>query len=335
MTNIFSKFTGASRKAALVAALALLALGGYIYAQQQLPDFAKVEEHVLPVQGNVYMIVGAGGNSTVQVGKDGVLVVDTQFAPMIDKMVAEIRKLSDKPVRYIINTHVHGDHIGGNEALAKSGAIIVGGNFAGQVAADSGAAILAHENVLTRMSASPAQGQPAIPFAAFPTDTYFTDSKDVFFNGEAVQLIHPRNAHTDGDTIVFFRRSDVISAGDLFTPGGFPNADVTRGGSINGIIAALNRIIDLTVPAEKQEGGTYVIPGHGRLCDEADVVDYRDMATIIRDRFQDAIKKGMTLDQVKAAKLTRDYDPLYATNEAAIDRFVTNTYNSLAVNQAN
>jgi len=335
MTNIFSRFTGASRKAALITAPALLALGGYIYAQQQLPDFSKIEEHVLHVQGNVYMMVGAGGNSTVQVGKDGVLVVDTQFAPMVDKMVAEIRKLTDKPVRYIINTHVHGDHIGGNEALAKAGAIIVGGNFAGQVAADSGAAILAHENVLTRMSAPPAQGQPAIPFASFPTDTYFNDSKDVFFNGEAVQLIHPRNAHTDGDTIVFFRRSDVISAGDLFTPGGFPNADMTRGGSINGVIAALNHIIELTVPAEKQEGGTYVIPGHGRLCDEADVVDYRDMATIIRDRFQDAIKKGMTLDQVKAAKLTHDYDPLYATNEAAIDRFVTNTYNSLTAKKAN
>jgi glyoxylase-like metal-dependent hydrolase (beta-lactamase superfamily II) len=335
MTNLFSRFTGASRKAVLITAPALLALGGYIYAQQQQPDFSKIEEHVLHVQGNVYMMVGAGGNSTVQVGKDGVLVVDTQFAPMVDKMVAEIRKLSDKPVRYIINTHVHGDHIGGNEALAKAGAIIVGGNFAGQVAADSGAAILAHENVLTRMSAPPAQGQPAIAFAAFPTDTYFNDSKDVFFNGEAVQLIHPRNAHTDGDTIVFFRRSDVISAGDLFTPGGFPNADMTRGGSISGVIAALNHIIELTVPAEKQEGGTYVIPGHGRLCDEADVVDYRDMATIIRDRFQDAIKKGMTLDQVKAAKLTRDYDPLYATNEAAIDRFVTNTYNSLAAKKAN
>jgi glyoxylase-like metal-dependent hydrolase (beta-lactamase superfamily II) len=185
------------------------------------------------------------------------------------------------------------------------------------------------------MSAPPAQGQAAIPFGSFPTDTYFTDSKDVYFNGEAVQLIHPHNAHTDGDTIVFFRRSDVVSAGDLFTPGGYPNADVARGGSINGIIAALNRIIEITVPAEKQEGGTYVIPGHGRLCDEADVVDYRDMATIIRDRFQDAIKKGMTLDQVKAAKLTHDYDPLYAANEAAIDRFVTNTYNSLAAIKAN
>src|SRR5665213_2971946 len=324
------QFPRALRTSALIAAPALLAVGGFLYAQQQ-QDFSKVEEHVLFVQGNVYMMVGAGGNSTVQVGKDGVLVVDTQFAPLAEKMLAAIHTLTDKPIRYIINTHVHGDHIGGNEALYKAGGIIVGGNFAGQVAANSPAAILAHENVLNRMSAPPAAGQTAIPFGAFPTDTYFCDSKDVFFNGEAVQLFHPHHAHTDGDTMVFFRRSDVVSTGDIFTPGGFPNVDVTRGGSLNGLVAALNRIIEITVPAEKQEGGTYVIPGHGHLCDEADVVEYRDMATILRDRFQDAIKKGMTLDQVKAAKLTRDYDPLYAAgNEAAIDRFVTNAYNSLS-----
>ncbi len=330
MNKNHATYSKVARNTALIAVPALLALGGYLYAQQPQQDFSKIEEHVWPVQGNVYMMVGAGGNSTIQVGKDGVLVVDTQFAPMADKMLAEIRKLSDKPIRYIINTHVHGHHTGGNEAISKAGGIIVGGNFAGQVAPNSPAAILAHENVLNRMSAPPAQGQPSIPFAALPTDTYFTDSKDVYFNSEAVMLIHPHNAHTDGDTIVFFRRSDVISAGDLFTPGGFPNADLTRGGSLNGIIAALNHIIELTVPAEKQEGGTYVIPGHGHLCDEADVVEYRDMATILRDRFQDAIKKGMTLDQVKAAKLTRDYDPLYAANEAATDRFVTAAYNSLS-----
>ena len=313
--------------AVLVTVPAVLGIG-FLFAQQP-QDFSKIEEHMMPVQGNVYMMVGAGGNSTVQVGKDGVLIVDTQFAPMADKMLAEIKKLTDKPIRYIINTHVHGDHVGGNEALSKAGGQIVGGNFAGQVSATSPAQILAHENLLNRLSAPPAAGQPAVPFGMLPTDTYFTDSKDEFFNGEAVLLIHPHNAHTDGDTIVFFRRSDVISAGDLFTPGGFPNADIARGGSLNGIVAALNKIIELTVPAEKQEGGTYVIPGHGHLCDEADVVEYRDMATILRDRFQDAVKKGMTLDQVKAAKLTRDYDPLYTTNQQQIDRFVENTYKSL------
>ncbi len=321
----------ALRMAAIAAVPAVFGLAGLIYAQQQR-NFDNVEEHMLPVQGNVYMMVGAGGNSAVSIGKDGVLVVDTQFAPLVPKMIAEIRKLTDKPIRMIINTHYHGDHTGGNEALSKAGGIIVGGNFAGQVAQNSPAAILAHENVLNRMSGPQPNNGPALPFGMLPTDTYFTNQKDEFFNGEAVQLIHPPNAHTDGDTMVFFRRSDVLATGDIFTPGGYPVVDIPGGGSINGLIAALNRIIDITVPAEKQEGGTYVIPGHGRLCDEADVVEYRDMATIIRDRIQDAIKKGQTLDQVKAAKLTRDYDPLYGSTTGfwTTDKFVEAVYNSLS-----
>jgi cyclase len=326
------------RMAVIVALPALMGIAGLLYAQgqqqrpPQQPNFDNVVEHMLPVQGNVYMMVGAGGNSTVSIGKDGVLVVDTQFAPLVPKMVAEIKKLTDKPIRMIINTHYHPDHVGGNEALSKAGGIIVGGNFAGQVSQNSPAAIFAHENLLNRLSGPQPNNAPPLPFGMLPTDTYFTNQKDEFFNGEAVQLIHPPNAHTDGDTIVFFRRSDVISTGDIFTPGGYPVVDINGGGTINGLIAALNRIIDLTVPAEKQEGGTYVIPGHGRLCDEADVVEYRDMATIIRDRFQDAIKKGMTLEQVKAAKLTRDYDPLYGstTGFMTTDRFVEIVYNSLS-----
>jgi cyclase len=278
------------------------------------------------VPTNIYMMVGAGGNSTVQVGKDGVLVVDTQFAPVAPKIVAEIKKLTDRPIRYIINTHAHGDHTGGNEIVSKAGSEIVGGNFAGQVALNSPAAILAHENTLNWMTKPPAAGQPAIPFGSLPTDTYFTNEKDIYFNGEAIQLIHPPNAHT----VVFFRRSDVISTGDIFTPGGYPVVDLARGGSINGLIAALNQIIEITIPAEKQEAGTYVIPGHGHLCDEADVVEYRDMATIIRDRFQDAIKKGMSLDQVKSEKLTRDYDPLYGATTGfwTTDKFVEAVYKS-------
>jgi cyclase len=314
---------------ALITAPAALMVGGLMYAQQQ-QNFDKVVEKVLPVQGNIYMMVGAGGNTTVQVGHDGVLVVDTQFGPLGERMLAEIQKLSDKPIRNIINTHVHGDHVGSNEFLSKSGGIIVGGNFAGQVAAASPAAIIAHENLLNRMSAPPAAGQPAIPFAALPTDTYFGNSKDMFFNGEGIQLIHPPNgAHTDTDTMVYFRRSDVISTGDIFNPTGFPFADVDRGGSLNGIVDMLNKIIEITIPAEKQEAGTYVIPGHGHLCDEADVVEYRDMATILRDRLRDAVKKGMTLEQIKAAKLTRDYDPLYNANEQQVNRFIENGYKSL------
>jgi glyoxylase-like metal-dependent hydrolase (beta-lactamase superfamily II) len=274
------------------------------------------------------MLVGAGGNITLQVGKDGVLLVDTMYAALSDKVVAAIRTVSKGPIRYIINTHSHADHTDGNEKLAKLGATIAGGNVMQLADAAVGAAVIAHENVLNRMSAQ----KPALPFGMLPTDTYFTKSKDVFFNGEAVQLLYQGNAHTDGDSLVFFRRSDVVSAGDIFTPGNYPVIDLDRGGSFNGLIASLNRIIDLTVPAEKQEGGTYVIPGHGRLSDEADVVEYRDMATIIRDRIQDMIKKGMTLEQVKAAKPTRDYDPLYGSTTGfwTTEKFVEAAYKSLS-----
>jgi cyclase len=307
----------------------VLGLAGLSYAQQA-QNLDNVQEHILPVQGNIYMMVGAGGNTTLSVGKDGVLIVDTQFAPLVPKMLAEIKKLSDKPIRYIINTHVHGDHTGGNEALSKAGSIIVGGNFEQQVGDNAAASIIAHENVLTRMSGPQPNNAPALPFAMLPTDTYLSGSKEVFFNGEAIQVLHQPNAHTDGDSIVFFRRSDVVAAGDIFTPGRFPGIDLDRGGSINGLINGLNRIIEITIPADKQEGGTYVIPGHGRLCDEADVVEYRDMATIVRDRVLDLIKKGMTLAQVKDAKPTLDYDPLYGQAKGATDRFVEQVYKSLS-----
>jgi cyclase len=290
------------------------------------------EIHVVPVQGNVYMLVGAGGNITLQVGKEGVLVVDTGLAQMSDKFLAAIRQLSDKPIRYIINTHIHPDHVGGNEKIGPAGSTIAGGNVVGNIgeSAGKGATIIAHESVLNRMSA-PTGSQPSLPFVAWPTDTYANDEKDLFFNGEGIQILHQRAAHTDGDSMVFFRRSDVISTGDIFVTTSYPIIDLQRGGSLQGIIDGLNHIIDITIPAEKQEGGTYVIPGHGRLCDEADVVYYRDMTTIIRDRIEDMIKKGMTLEQVKAARPTRDYDPLYGTNTGfwTTDMFVEAAYKSL------
>ena len=239
-------------------------------------------------------------------------------------------------MRYIVDTHAHSDHVGGNEALAKMGSTIAGGNVVGDIgrSAGQGATVIAHDEVLNRMSAAPAPGQavnqPAIPFGALPTDTYAGVEKDVFFNGEGIQLLHQPSAHTDGDTIVFFRRSDVVSTGDIFTPERYPVIDLQRGGNIQGVVAGLNLIIDLTIPEEKQEGGTMVIPGHGRLCDEADVVEYRDMVTIIRDRVQNMIAKGMTLDQVKAARPTEDYDPLYGTDKVwTPDKFVEAVYKSL------
>src|SRR5882762_1112330 len=210
----------------------------------------KVDVHVLHVQGSVYMLVGAGGNITLQVGDEGVLLVDTSFEQMSAKVVAAIRTLSDKPIRYIINTHAHADHVGGNAPIAKLGATIAGGNMG--AGANTGASILAHENVLNRMTAPTGQ-QASSPSAAWPTDTYFTRKKELFFNGEAIEIIHQPSAHTDGDSIVFFRRSDVVSAGDLFLTTTFPVIDLQRGGNIHGIVEALNRILDITIPKDKQE----------------------------------------------------------------------------------
>jgi cyclase len=311
----------------------LLALAIGIAVSSLSPAQQNAELHVLPVQGNIYMLVGAGGNITVQIGNQGVLLVDTGLAQNSDKVLAEVSKLSSRKIRYIINTHVHADHTGGNEAIAKAGITVTGGNVAGNITdASEGAAVIANQAVLDRMSAPPAAGEAAIPFGALPTDTYITNEKHMFFNGEGIEIIHEPNAHTDGDSFVYFRRSDVVSTGDIFTPGNYPVIDLKRGGNIQGIIAALNKLIELTIPADKQEGGTYVIPGHGRLCDQADVVEYRDMATIIRDRVQNLIKKGMTLEEVKAAKPTRDYDPEYGATSGfwTTDMFVEAVYRSLS-----
>jgi cyclase len=305
-------------------------------AQQREPTRARAslaqnlesaEVHTLHVQGNVYMLVGGGGNVTLQIGDEGVLLVDTSVGPMSEKIVAAIRKLSDKPIRYIINTHFHPDHTGGNEKIARLGSTIAGGNVG--IGAGVGASVIAHENVLNRMSA-PTGAEAPTPFAAWPTDTFFTKQKELFFNGEAIEIIHQPAAHTDGDTLVFFRRSDVISAGDLFVTTTFPVIDREAGGNIAGIIAALNRILDIAIPRDKQEGGTYVVPGHGRLCDEADVLEYRDMVTIIHDRVVDMIRKGMTLEQVKAARPTLDYDGRYADADWTTDRFIEAVYRNLS-----
>jgi cyclase len=297
----------------------------------QPPSLDSVEVHTLPVQGNVYMLVGAGGNVTVQVGDDGVLLVDTSLSGMSDKILAEVRKLSNKPIRYIINTHVHPDHVGGNETIGKLGRTIAGGNVGAD--APTGATIIAHENVLNGMSA-PTGTQAPFPVAAWPTDTYFAKQKEIYFNNEAIVIMHQPAAHTDGDSMVYFRRSDVVSTGDIFSTTSYPIIDQRHGGSIAGIIKALNNLLDLTIPKDKQEGGTYLIPGHGRLCDEADLLEYRDMVTIIRDRVADLVKKGRTLDQVKAARPTLDYDARYGAASGAwtTDMFVEAVYKELSKN---
>jgi cyclase len=285
------------------------------------------------VQGNVWLISAGVVNVAVQIGPDGVLVVDTGTEAMGEKILGEIKRLAgDKTIRYIVNTHAHADHVGGNIAIAKAGKSVIAGNFAGQAgaAAANAAKIVAHENTQLRMAEGEGS-QPAAPTAAMPTDTFFVHRYDMFFNGEAVQMFHQPNAHTDGDVIVYFRKSDVVVTGDVYVNTTFPVINLQQGGSLNGIIAALNRIVEITVPKDKQEGGTYVIPGHGRLADEADVVEYLDLVTIIRDRLKDAIGKGMTLEQVKAAKLLRDYEGRYGATQGfwTTDAFLDAAYRSL------
>jgi len=301
--------------ASLLAFLIPLGTPGSAYAQGG-QNFDAVQVEVKQVQGNVYMLTGAGGNVTVQVGNDGVLLVDTQFAPMAPKILAAVRKLTDKPIRYIINTHVHTDHAGGNEALAKA----------------DGATIIGHENILKVMSA-PKDGTTDDRFRAAPgarpAETY-TDRKTLHFNGEDIDIIHIPAAHSTGDSIVFFRGSNVISGGDVFAITRYPIVDFDGGGRVQGQIAGLNQIVALSDPS-KVKGRTYIIPGHGRLCDREDVVKYRDMSVILRDRVQDMIKKGMTVKQVQAAKPTADYEPLYGatTGLGATDGFIQDLYSSL------
>ena len=318
---------------AVVAFVLVAALVGTarVRAQQSAPMSpspawgSNGEINAFHVQGNVYLLVGGGGNIVVQTGEEGVLVVDTGLSAHADKVLAAIKKLSDRPIRYILNTHFHPDHTGGNEVIGKAGSTIQGGPTT----------IIAHENVLNRMSA-PNGKQPPTPTAAWPTDTYFPEEKDIFFNEEPVMMYHDAAAHTDGDTIVFFRRSDVVVAGDIFVMNSYPFIDQANGGSVQGVINGLNRLLDLAVPKHEQEGGTYIVPGHGRICDEADLLEYRDMVTIIRDRVEDMVRRGLTLDQVKAARPTLDYDRHFGSDSGpwTTALFVEAVYKDLSKPQA-
>jgi glyoxylase-like metal-dependent hydrolase (beta-lactamase superfamily II) len=236
--------------------------------------------------------------------------VDTGRRGVTDEVLKAIRAVTDKPIRIIINTSADPDHTGGNEALAKAGKWLAGnapGNFG---LPTTTARVIAHERVLFDMKDR--------PFAEWPTETFTTD-KEIFFNGEAIVLSHQPSALSSGDVTVFFRRSDVIASGDMFTTTAYPAIDRARGGSVQGEIDALNRIIDVTIPSAHEEGGTYVIPGHGRLCDEADVVEYRDMVTIIRDRVKALVRRGMTSEQIRSAGTWIDYSGRYGPATVIIE----------------
>jgi cyclase len=297
---------------------------------EQNADFSKAEIHVLPVQGNIYMVVGDGANITLQAGKQGLLLVNTGFDKLSDKLIATIKKYSDRPLQYIINTNSFADGTDGNEKVRLSGTTITGANVTGDIRdSRDGAQILAHDNVLNRMSAPSGKKSPT-PTGAWPTDTFEGKEKTLFFNGEGIEILQQPNSLTDGDSLVFFRRSDVISAGDLFNTDGYPVINVEKGGTIEGTVLALTRIVNMSIVEHEEEGGTLVIPGHGHLCDQAEVVEYRDMVAIVRDRVQAMIKRGMTLEQIKALKLTRDYDPLYGHNSYwTPDNFIEAAYKSL------
>jgi cyclase len=280
------------RSGVLELALAAAALGGAACAAAQ----ESIETY--HVQGNVHALVGAGANVAVQIGPDGVLVVDTGARASREALLAAVKELSDAPIRWIVNTSADLDHTGGNETISQAG-MTVNGNPA---------AIISHENVLARMTAANR------PVTEMPLNTFFEAGRDFYFNGEAVFLHHVASAHSDGDIVVHFRGSDVLVAGDIFVTTQYPVIDVAAGGGIDGYIAGLNRMLDIAVPAYLQEGGTYVLPGHGRVGDEADLVSFRDMLVIVRARVADLIAEGKTLAQVQEARPALDYDLRYGND---------------------
>jgi len=323
-----------SKSQAFVASVCFAAaVSGLCAVARAQDDLDDVAIHTLHVRDDIYMLVGAGGNITVQIGDDGVLMVDTQFAPLSGKIVAAIAELTPKPIRYIVNTHHHGDHIGGNANLRLAGSTVIGGNMPGAVpyAEGGGAQVVAHENVLLRLSATLGTEAEA-PSSMWPTNSFFDAEKRMYYNGEGIRIIHQPAAHTDGDVVVYFRRSDVVAVGDVFSTTGWPVIDLEAGGSYAGTVAALNAIVDLIIPVYGQDGGTLVIPGHGRLSGLGDVLDYREMVIVVGDRLRSMIEAGMTLEQVKAAEPAKDYAPVYGTSSSfwTTDRFLEAAYQSLS-----
>lgn len=287
------------------------------------------EIHTWRIRDSVYLLAGDDANTVAQVGDEGVFVVDPGSGRLAEKILTAIRRLSDKPIQFIANTSFRPEHTGGNAQVRASGAdpSVRGSFFALQFAdAGVGATIMAHQNVQTRMVALKS------PPAGVPSDTYLEERRRTFHNGDAIEMFLAPHAVTDGDSIVRFRRADVIVAGDVFTTTQYPMIDLPNGGTVQGEINALNAILDRTVYAHQGEGGTIVVPGHGYLSDEHEVVEYRDMVVIVRDRVAAMLRKGATLDQVKTARPTADYDTRYgaASGPWTTDMFVEAVYRDLS-----
>jgi cyclase len=323
----------ASRIAGAIAmAGALVTLSGLV--AQPAPG---TNLEVLQLRSNFYMIAGAGGNIGFQVGADGVVVVDSGAASSAEAVVAAIKKVTTQPIRYVINTSADADHVGGNEVVAKAGQTLFTQGGGAGIGADflgGAASILSVEQVLTRMSGPAGKASP-FPVGAWPTETFNQPRKYMYLNGEGIEVFHQPAAHTDGDAIVFFRRSDVVVAGDVFDTTRLPVIDVAKGGSIRGEVAALQKLVDTAIPSVpivSREEGTLIIPGHGRICDQLDVVEYRDMVTIIRDRIRDLKKQGLSLEQVKAASPARGYTRRYGSDAGSwtTNDFVEAVYRSMS-----
>ena len=301
----------------IAAVATMMALSGAAFAQQQPaaapppPDFSKVEIKTTELGDNVYMLEGQGGNITVAVAKDGIIMVDGEFAPLHDKIKAAIAALSNQPIKYLVNTHFHGDHTGGNEPFAKDGVTVV-----------------AQVNVKNRLAAGTSNGltgaqTPPAPQGALPSDTYTNFSK-IRLNGRVADLKHIANAHTDGDTYVWFKTANVLSTGDTFTNGRYPNIDFANGGNIKGMIAATDAYLKLT------NAGTRIVPGHGPVADKAALTEYRTMLVTARDRMAKLVKEGKSEDDAVAAKPFADLDAKWAPTELAAKNFIRVVYHSLA-----
>jgi glyoxylase-like metal-dependent hydrolase (beta-lactamase superfamily II) len=318
-TMIAPRFRSKTTLAWMIA-LSLVAAGP-LYAQQL---------DTIQIRDNVWVIFGAGGNVTVHVGEDGVMLVDSGSEAMADRTLAAVKAITKAPIRMIINTSADFEHVGGNDKVSLGGVAINPDNFSDE----ERATVLAHENVLQRLSAPKNRNEKPAPTGMWPTETFTSKLRSFYVNNEAVQVIRQLGAVTDGDVIVHFRRADVIATGDIVDLRRFPVIDPAKGGSIQGELEALNRLLDLTVPPMPlvlKAGRTLVVPGHGRVSDYGELVDYRDMVTTIRDIIQDMVTRGLTLEQVKAANPTAGYRKRYGSDSGAwtTDMFVESIYNGL------